>query len=633
MIISLIVIHIFGDDASADANEICKIPKLDPWDASILKYLKTKPEKIRCPSAFNIMFVNESGFIQYNRSALNYYSLQSKHLKCNYQTLKRILGDKQVKFRSKKGFAPPAFINSTYFRVSCTTGEKLVYDFLHFNPFWIEDKSRDSEIGAETDDHYSILLIGIDSVSRSHALRDLPKSYKYLTEVLGAVDFKGYMKVGSNTFPNLIPLLTGMRHRSFPLVNSRVSYCDSMSLLWKEKSLRRYASLYSEDRSDISTFNFVKPGFYRSPTDFYYRPYNMAMNLFTPVIMNPIDTMNKNCPWQCPCYANTDNFTVQVNHFKGFLSRYKGKLKFTFFWGNAAHESFGLLQQSDDTLMELLKWMRTNGHLERAVVAVLSDHGLRLGEFAETYIGRLEGHFPFISVIVPEKLKEKYAWIERNLLLNSHKITTHFDTHKTIIDIANGHIEDTAPPVANDLIARNIFSFIPKERTCADAGIPPNFCTCEGGGKVLSIDNKLLKPLALYAVSQLNSALANHTDICRHLTLFKITEARVQYTCSKPGRNNYKPGIGLLDSFLTFILGYDSNDCGNSGRYKLLFQTLPSKGIFEVMVEYNEGTKDGQKSKMSLVGDIARIDRYGEQSHCIKQNALLRQYCYCKDIG
>lgn len=628
---SLIVIIISRHDTSSDVNDICEIPKLDPWDASVLKYTSKKSETIRCPVAFNLMFVNDNGVLHFNKSALRYYALERKNLICGYQILKRTSGDTEVKFQSKKELAPPAFINGTYFRVSCKIKERTVYDFLHFNPFWIEDATRDNEIGLETNDQYSILLIGIDSVSHSQALREIPKSYKYLKDTLGAINFKGYMKVGSNTFPNLIPLLTGMSHGSFPLVNNRLSYCDSMPLLWNEKALKRYATLYSEDRSDISTFNSLKSGFYLSPTDFYYRPYNMGMNLFTPVIMNPIGVPDDKVAWAYPCYANTNNFTIQVDHFKGFLNRYKGKLKFSFFWANAAHEAFGLLQPLDDKFLELLQWMKTRGHLERAVVAVISDHGQRLGELAETYIGRLEGHFPFLNLIVPQIVKDRYPWIHRNLLLNSDKLTTHFDTHKTVIDIANGDFIDTVPPVSNRLVARNLFSPIPEARTCADAGIPTNFCKCEGEGKVISIEDELLKPLASYAVSQLNSALSNHTDICRNLILSNITEARVHSICSKPEKP-IKTGIGLLDAFLTHNMAWDSETCGVIKRYKIVFHTLPSKGVFEVMVEYNDRTEEGRNSSLSLVGDISRVDRYGYQSHCIKDNALLVQYCYCKDL-
>ena len=95
--------------------------------------------------------------------------------------------------------------------------------------------------------------------------------------------------------------------------------------------------------------------------------------------------------------------------------------------------------------------MHVKGHMDRAVVAVISDHGLRLGDFTATHIGRLEKNFPFLSLIVPTKLKTKYPWIMRNLLLNSERVTTAFDVHRTIIDIidkANGTFEEISPPVA-----------------------------------------------------------------------------------------------------------------------------------------------------------------------------------------
>ena len=633
MLISLAIFVSFEDDRNPLVDKICKIPELDPWDDSVLKYLPADSGKLECPKAYNILFINDSGFIVYNQTAMEYYSLSKRSIKCKYQIVERILGDKEVKLGPKVRFSPSVFINASIFRVSCSRNKHLVYDYVHFNPFWIENESREKEIGVEDDDHYSVLLIGIDSVSRSHALRNLPKSYKYLSETLGAYDFKGYMKVGSNTFPNLIPLLTGMRHGKFPLVLNRISYCDSLPLLWNEKALKHYATLYSEDRADISTFNFVKPGFYQPPTDVYYRPYNMAMDLFTPVLMKPISTNGKLCPWDCPCYANKDNFTLQVNHFKGYLNRYKNKLKFAFFWGNAAHESFSLLRQSDDTLLEFLRWMHDNGHTKNAIVAVISDHGLRLGDFSATHIGRLEGHFPFLSLVVPEKLKQKYPWMRENLLLNSNRITTHFDVHKTIVDIAKGDFDNVSPPLDNSHVVRNILARIPRERTCSDAGILPNFCTCLSDNKILPTDDTLVNSLAVYAVSRLNFILANQSSICRSLSLYNVTEARVQYTCLNAESNKGKKHPGILDSFRKYSLGFDTEECGKGGRYKLLFRALPSKGLFEVMVEYNEQIEGHEENQMSLVGDVARLDRYGEQSHCIKENALLRQYCYCKDLG
>jgi hypothetical protein len=92
---------------------------------------------------------------------------------------------------------------------------------------WNESQSRENHIGKETDEQLSIIFLGIDSASRSHALRKLPKSYKYLTEQLNAYDFKGYMKVGLNSFPNMFPLLTGENSADHPLATYFREYLDN----------------------------------------------------------------------------------------------------------------------------------------------------------------------------------------------------------------------------------------------------------------------------------------------------------------------------------------------------------------------------------------------------------------------
>lgn len=55
----------------------------------------------------------------------------------------------------------------------------------------------------------SVLIIAIDSLSRLNLIRSMPKTYKLL-EKNGFLSLEGYTKVADNTFPNVIPILTGM---------------------------------------------------------------------------------------------------------------------------------------------------------------------------------------------------------------------------------------------------------------------------------------------------------------------------------------------------------------------------------------------------------------------------------------
>lgn len=61
----------------------------------------------------------------------------------------------------------------------------------------------------ENKNKYNVIIIGLDAVSRLNFHRQMPKTIDYLQN-LGAIEYHGYNKVADNTFPNLIPILSGM---------------------------------------------------------------------------------------------------------------------------------------------------------------------------------------------------------------------------------------------------------------------------------------------------------------------------------------------------------------------------------------------------------------------------------------
>lgn len=62
---------------------------------------------------------------------------------------------------------------------------------------------------SQDDTELGVAVIGLDSMSRLNFMRQLPLSYRFITENLGGVVLLGFNKVGENTFPNVIPMLTG----------------------------------------------------------------------------------------------------------------------------------------------------------------------------------------------------------------------------------------------------------------------------------------------------------------------------------------------------------------------------------------------------------------------------------------
>ncbi|XP_052820500.1 uncharacterized protein LOC128246351 [Mya arenaria] len=186
----------------------------------------------------------------------------------------RVDGDKGVRMNNTIPLELPATLPYDFYLVTCrNSSEVIIYEnlFSNISPTSVH---RDFLLAEESPQHLSVILFGIDSVSRSSAIRRLPKTMEILRD-MQAYDFKGYTKVGENTFPNLIPLLTGLNVSELHLPQK--PYMDTIPFLWKNYSKNGYTTFYAEDTPYMDTFNYLKGGFQDPPTDHYMRPYQLAL--------------------------------------------------------------------------------------------------------------------------------------------------------------------------------------------------------------------------------------------------------------------------------------------------------------------------------------------------------------------
>ena len=94
------------------------------------------------------------------------------------------------------------------------------------------------------------------------------------------MELYGYSRVGDNTYPNVMALLTGQLAEERPLGS-----IDRAPLLWKDFSVAGYRTLMVEDAFIANhVFNIWVPGsnspggFKAVPTDYYFRPLSVAMH-------------------------------------------------------------------------------------------------------------------------------------------------------------------------------------------------------------------------------------------------------------------------------------------------------------------------------------------------------------------
>jgi hypothetical protein len=125
----------------------------------------------------------------------------------------------------------------------------------------------------------NVLVLGIDAMSRHDMLHQLPLTVNSL-EAVGAVSLQGYNKVGHNTFPNIIPLLTGLKPEELHKACPRKDYAhpfDACPFVWKQYAAHGFRTVYAEDCTIISTMNYAKGGFRQQPTDYYARAFQQVL--------------------------------------------------------------------------------------------------------------------------------------------------------------------------------------------------------------------------------------------------------------------------------------------------------------------------------------------------------------------
>ena len=72
-----------------------------------------------------------------------------------------------------------------------------------------------SSSSPDTEMDLNILIIGIDSTSNGHAQRQLPKSYKFIRDVLHGYIFMGHSVVGDGTTEQVAAFLTGKGEQEY----------------------------------------------------------------------------------------------------------------------------------------------------------------------------------------------------------------------------------------------------------------------------------------------------------------------------------------------------------------------------------------------------------------------------------
>lgn len=435
----------------------------------------------------------------------------------------------------------------------------------------------------------SVMVLGIDSISHMHFVRSFPYLNGFLENM--RTKFFGYSRVGLDAHANVMPLLSG-------LSGDEADYESLFSTgawLWESFKAVGYTTAFGEDNAEgVLPKRNGKWELPRQPTDFYLAPVLLEMNNHTRYSLDLREMVH--------CSAGRQFQEVLREFIVKLEPHMQQRPFFSFFWqSQGVQEYYEFARKLDMPYMMLLKSLQDSDILNNTILFLVSDHGLRAGDYRSSFQGMREESQPLLLAIYPDWLRDKYPMAMQNFERNSRSLTTPYDLHETLRDVSrldelqNSKIvarTNTLQLYSPKKLPRGISLFlpIPDFRTCELAHIPSLFCFCRPHTEMPTDDGLVLR-CSRFLVESINQLTKKHV-LCRKLMLQTV----------------------LLAYFVDF--GEESFIY----ELRLRVRTLPGNGEFEATVRLSD--------VMLLTSPINRVNRYLAQSYCVNDSHI-KPLCFC----
>ncbi|CAG5133320.1 unnamed protein product [Candidula unifasciata] len=599
---NVITTHNFN--STDELPSTCKLPQVNLYEPSVLQLSGMNKTTIRCEGTYlpEFTYITKDNTLTVNMSMVMKYMDVRDLEHCTYKLFFRHEMDNyNVKFsrwsnpfRDKIQLPGSAeFVevvcSSKTFKVVSRAFYGLVPKKEQYNEMeFLNLKKR--QVMSAPKETLNIIMVGMDSLFRNQFIRGCNKTYSYLMNSLNSFDLSMHSQVGDNTFPNILALFTGSSLQEINSWWTHEYHMDNFDLIWRTFENAGYRTLFTED-SVRGTFFYLKRGFIHPFAMYNTRPLSIAMFICKDLYQN-----------ESRCAGNQVEMNFHLNYVNRFLETFPDKPSFSvLLFTKPTHDDPSDARMFDEHLWNFYRSLNLNGHLNGSLLVSFSDHGVRYGTLRNTVNGHVESRTPYTILTFPDWFLKKYPDVAMNLKINTKRLTSHFDTHATLLDLLYFK-GDTPPPLPPLRHGISLFKTIPFDRTCKDASIPAEFCLCgyEDLGKA-DTSSDLSKILTSLVIEALNSK--TDKNICAVFQLHRIISIHKIAMNS----NNSK---GKHDTFL----------------YQVQLVVTPGNAQFAANV-YTENNTTGWQ-----VGyNIDRLNSYHGQADCLKL-PLNMMYCYCKNL-
>ena len=369
---------------TSGGGDRCVLPKLKMWPP-LYRELFAKPTALNCSLAEENWVYVDRGTFQISASAIRRHG----QLKCIYTPLLRGGDDYTTIWGDPVAVAKSGMrLQTDFFKVNCTARDNSTYFNIHAGIRPVRQRRPESSDGTQNPLGLNILMIGFDSTSRLAWMRNLPKTYAYLVDILGATVMEGYNILGDGTVQALLPILTGYTETELPESHRAVKGAGPMDgdpWIWDDLKRLGYVTQLSEDKHKMGTFTCRLLGFKKQPVDHYMRTYYLESE--------KLGRLSRRL-----CMGSVPRHVVHLNYARELYRTYPARMrKFSFlFHVELSHDSTNLLQVADDDLVEFLKEMNGAGHLDNTVLVMMADHGQRYTSVRRT----VQGKWGIVSAVV-----------------------------------------------------------------------------------------------------------------------------------------------------------------------------------------------------------------------------------------
>ena len=367
-----------------------------------------------------------------------------------------------------------------------------------------------------------IYFLTLDSMSRRHAYRKIPKVIDYLNTLnsdnsseFSAFDFKIHNILGPDSISNQVPIFGGMENFVRDFKGKQDIDKLGKSALWSILREKGYVSLLGLENCD----SYFPRSLGRVPdVDYSVGPFYCAVQKFTSTKFDKRFEKVQRC-----LGAHQTHYFI-LNYTKTVVELNKGVNLWLYNHLNAAHESSGqhAATLNDDITDYLKMFLQTFSKDFEIFIFLNADHGMRYGNWFKDTDAYQENKLPALFIIASKSLLAQHDFSYHALTENSKRLTSKLDLRETTLYLAG--VND---PTSNSY--NLLTTIIPKSRECENALISAWDCACinmESLDHPSSTVQRVITSLVSYAQKIINAgsyALPIY-PIGKHCKQIELTE-------------------------------------------------------------------------------------------------------------